>query len=166
MSGPVIDRVFKFNGAGCLAKQPPHWYCDCCGATLSAWAATDTEGKVWGKTCLARARGKVAYKAAFWTEAEKAAAWAARCFPVGTTVHTHSVETGNTGIFVVVDAAEVVILGANVLACPRPFAQVKVRNEKGGKEKVICAKWLYCNAYKVIYSDGRTGDKYDGFAPV
>ena len=163
MSVPVIDRVFKFNAEGCWAKQPPHWYCDCCGATLSAWAATDTEGKVWGKTCLARACGKVAYKAAFWTEAEKATACAGRCFPVGTTVHTHSLETGNYGTFTVVEPAEVVILGTGTLI--RPFAQVKVRTENG-KEKALCAKWLYCNAYKVIYSDGRTGDKYDGFAPV
>lgn len=77
-----IARFYKRNAVNNYAQQPPHWCCDCCGATLAAWALTTTDGRVWGKTCYARALGVKAPKN--WTAAEKAANMAARFWPAGT----------------------------------------------------------------------------------
>ena len=83
-----IARFYKRNAANNYAQQPPRWNCDCCGANLAAWAITDTDGKVWGKTCYLKAIGRGA-KMPNWTAMEKAAIVAGKCWPVGAVV-SHS----------------------------------------------------------------------------
>ena len=119
MDAIQIDRFFKRNAANNHAQQPPRWACDCCGATLAAWAITDTDGRVWGKTCYLKAIGKNA-KVPAWTAMEKAATIAAHCWPVGSVVrHWDGRE------WTVIAAAWVAVVNG------RPVPWVTVRRSSG-----------------------------------
>ena len=115
-----IDRFYKRNAANNHAQQPPRWACDCCGATLAAWAITDTDGRVWGKTCYLRAIGKDIAKKPNWPAMEKAATIAAYCWPVGSVVrHFDGRE------WTVIAAAWVAVVNG------RPVPWVTVRRSSG-----------------------------------
>ena len=119
MSTIQIARFYKRNAANNYAQQPPRWNCDCCGANLAAWAITDTDGKVWGKTCYLKAIGRGA-KMPNWTAMEKAAIVAGRCWPVGAAVcHSDGRE------WTVLEGARVDVING------RPVALVSVRRASG-----------------------------------
>jgi hypothetical protein len=151
MSTIQIARFYKRNAANNYAQQPPRWNCDCCGANLAAWAITDDSGRVWGKTCYLKAIGK-SVKAPNWTAMEKAAAMAAKCWPVGATVsHRDGRE------WTVLEGARVDVING------RPIALVSVRRASG---KVVDASPLNLTGqeiFSVTDADGLPiyGDRFN-----